>query len=495
VAAQLTAARSEAEADSVRAEASLAELQNRNASLEHVAAQQCSVSEQLARDKAALEQVIADLRNENSRLLGSAAVSEQQLRAIEQSTTWRATALLRAVAARLPQPARRNLRRAARAAYWVLTPHRIPTRFRASRELHRVVSPMPVAQGSENGAPSAAHPQEGLNNSKLAYSSPRQPREFGAELLPPEWLRRNDIVTEDPDFAHSIDEIIAFRDLLFLSGSAAHRQKRIVAVFVVFHNSVQRIAVTNRSQEPLRFDFRLALPEDQPDANIGAGFEFDDGSRFVVEVPYLESWRRDPYHRVFAEFQTMVRRIGRGQILEIGSRARSGNVHRDFIPDGMKYVGMDILDGPNVDVVADAHELSRHFAPETFDVAYSIAVFEHLLMPWKVTIELNKILKPGGFVFIATHQTFNLHEQPWDFWRFSDKAWHGLFNEFTGFEVVTAEMGERAYIVGSFLNGMTFKMDQSPAFLASTAICRKIGPCREDWHADLPSLVKSIYPH
>jgi hypothetical protein len=356
------------------------------------------------------------------------------------------------------------------------------------------VAPIDAVQGSGNRAPSEAHPRESRDGPKLNGSSQRQPREFGAEVLPPEWLRRDDAVTEDPEFTHSIDEIIAFRDLLFLSGSAVHKQKHIVAVFVIFHNSVQRIAVTSRSQEPLRFDFRLMLPEDQPDANIGVGFEFEEGSRFVVEVPYLESWRRDPYHRVFAEFQTMVRQVGHGQILEIGSRARSGNVYRDFIPDGMKYVGMDILEGPNVDVVGDAHELSRHFAPGTFDAAYSIAVFEHLLMPWKVTIELNKILKPGGFVFIATHQTFNLHEQPWDFWRFSDKAWHGLFNKFTGFEVVTAEMGEPAYIVGSFLNGMTFKMDQGPAFMASTAICRKIGPCREDWQADLPSLVKSIYP-
>ena len=54
--------------------------------------------------------------------------------AIEQSTTWRATTGLRAMAERLPQPVRRNLRRAARAAYWVLIRHRMPSRLRFLRE-------------------------------------------------------------------------------------------------------------------------------------------------------------------------------------------------------------------------------------------------------------------------------------------------------------------------------------------------------------------------
>jgi hypothetical protein len=239
---------------------------------------------------------------------------------------------------------------------------------------------------------------------------------------------------------------------------------------------------------------RLTLPKDQPDSNIHVGFEFNDGARFVVEAPYRQSWERDPYHKTFRHFQKMVRQRGHGQILEIGSRARSGNVYRDFIPAEMAYVGLDILDGPNVDVVGDAHELSRHFAPDTFDAAYSIAVFEHLLMPWKAAVELNKVMKVGAIVFIQSHQTFPLHEQPWDFWRFSDRAWHAIFNRFTGFEIVETGLGEPAYVVGSFLNPMTYRMDSAPAYMSSTVICRKIGDCLEQWNADLLSLTDTPYP-
>jgi SAM-dependent methyltransferase len=460
----LEAAKAVSEAARIRAEAVLSETEER-ARTAKAEGELCRITiEQLRCNQAALEQAIADLQTDNHRL-----------RAIEQSTTWRTTAALRRIAARLPEPVRHNLRRAATATSWALKPHGIP----AHRSLRR--------EGLQ---------QDSLSSPSIAVAEsvnkPASPQMF----LPPDWLNRGPIVTEDEGFTCSIDEIIAFRDILFLSGSAEHRDRRqIVAVFVVFHNSVQRISTGCEPGKPLRFDFRLTLPPDQPNADIKVGFEFQNGVRFCVETPFRQSWLRDPYFRVFQKFVEGLREINQGQILEIGSRARSGNVYREFVPEAMKYVGMDIVEGPNVDVIGDAHELSRYFAPESFDAVYSIAVFEHLLMPWKVAIELNKILKSGGIAYLSSPQTFNVHEEPWDFFRFSDKAWHALFNKFTGFEIIDAAMGERAYIVGSFLNGMTYRMDRAPAFLNSTVFCRKIGPCNEQWHADLPSLVDSFYPH
>ena len=481
----------EVDAARIRAEAAAAELQAGRATLERRIAQQSRIAGDLASDKAVLEQTVADLRDEHRRALNEA----ERLRDIEQSTTWQATSVLRGAAGRLPQPVRRNLRRAARAAYWALTPHRLPARVRFLRERHQASVPAsaaaPSGHNSQGSLSPVAPPLENWMQS-IGLSWPtRRPK---LQVFPADWLTRGPVAIEDADFSYSIDEFIAFRDMLFLSGSADHKQKQIVAAFVVFHGAVQRISMKASDRQPLRFDLRLTVPAEQPDSRIRVGFEFADGSRFLIETPYRQSWAEAPSHQVFQNFQAMVRQIERGQILEIGSRARSGTLYREFLPAGMSYVGLDILDGPNVDVVGDAHELSRHFAPETFDAAYSIAVFEHLLMPWKAAIELNKVLKPGGVAFIASHQTFNLHEVPWDFWRFSDKAWHALFNKFTGFEILEVQMGERAYIVGGFLNPMTWLMDRAPAFMASTVICRKIGPCAEQWRADLPSLVDSVYP-
>jgi len=69
----------------------------------------------------------------------NAALRERvrELEAIERSTAWRATQMLRVAAAGLPEPVRRNLRRAAKAAYWAVTPHRMPARIRFLRNRGR----------------------------------------------------------------------------------------------------------------------------------------------------------------------------------------------------------------------------------------------------------------------------------------------------------------------------------------------------------------------
>jgi GT2 family glycosyltransferase/glycosyltransferase involved in cell wall biosynthesis len=64
-----------------------------------------------------------------------AAQLEHQIESFQQSTTWRLTWPVRAVATRLPPPLRRMARRALKAAYWAATPTRIPARLRARNAL------------------------------------------------------------------------------------------------------------------------------------------------------------------------------------------------------------------------------------------------------------------------------------------------------------------------------------------------------------------------
>jgi hypothetical protein len=40
-------------------------------------------------------------------------------------------------------------------------------------------------------------------------------------------------------------------------------------------------------------------------------------------------------------------------------------------------------------------------------------------MPWKAVIEIIKVMSPGGLIFTQPHQTWPIHETPWDYWRFS----------------------------------------------------------------------------
>jgi SAM-dependent methyltransferase len=136
------------------------------------------------------------------------------------------------------------------------------------------------------------------------------------------------------------------------------------------------------------------------------------------------------------------------RILEVGSREVTGksDARRRFA--NAEYVGFDFYPGPNVDVVGDAHRLSQYFGDQKFDIIYSSAVFEHFAMPWLVAIEIAKLLKPGGIVFIETHFSFGSHERPWHFFQFSDMALKVLFSPALGFECI--EAGASNPIVGRF---------------------------------------------
>lgn len=132
------------------------------------------------------------------------------------------------------------------------------------------------------------------------------------------------------------------------------------------------------------------------------------------------------------DFIAEVNKTPGSRILEIGSRDIS---RKDQFTNYGEYVGFDIHPGNFVDVVGDAHRLSDYFPPDHFDAVYCISVFEHLAMPWKAVTEINKVLKPGGRLLIATHPTYPPHAQPWDFWRFSRSAFSVLLNRNTGFEI------------------------------------------------------------
>ena len=89
------------------------------------------------------------------------------------------------------------------------------------------------------------------------------------------------------------------------------------------------------------------------------------------------------------------------EVLEVGSRRDTSDYFRDLF-ENAEYTGFDYYSGENVDVVGDAHRLSTYF-DKKFDLIFSSAVFEHLAMPWQVSLEMIKLLKPGGYVFVETH--------------------------------------------------------------------------------------------
>ena len=195
-------------------------------------------------------------------------------------------------------------------------------------------------------------------------------------------------------------------------------------------------------------------------------------------------------HGLFGLFAAEVRENG-GRLLEIGARARSGGTVRDLFGADVEYIGLDITDGPNVSIVADAHHLSQAIT-DPVDYVCSISTFEHLMMPWKVVLEINKVLKPGGRVFSHSHQAWPLHDTPFDYFRFSEEAWHGLFNEHTGFRVLETRSGHMISMSAIYNSGGPFDtLEHSLAPGMTVCLAEKISDPLVCWDAPM-SAVRDI---
>lgn len=217
-----------------------------------------------------------------------------------------------------------------------------------------------------------------------------------------------------------------------------------------------------------------------------------DGSR--LEQPLSAADPHDPVLVLVNRFFDEIHQCSNGHMLEIGSRNRTGAMWRERLPAAWQYTGFDILEGENVDVVGDAHEASSFLPRNQFDAVMSFAVFEHLLMPWKAVIEMNRVMKPGAIGIILAPQTWPLHEEPCDYFRFSRHSWKALLNRATGFEIIKAVDGCDAYIVAKVHNLATSFGEFYTGALMSAVFFRKTGETNLDWPVSLSSLGDDLYP-
>jgi len=181
------------------------------------------------------------------------------------------------------------------------------------------------------------------------------------------------------------------------------------------------------------------------------------------------------------------------RMLDIGGRARSGISRKNDYP-GKTVVVADIMPAPDVDILVDVHEISKH-VDEKFDAFTSIAVFEHLLMPWKAAIEINKVLRMGAVGLVVTHQTVGIHEVPWDFYRYSNTSWKGIFNQYTGFEIIDAGMTTPTMIIPVRWQKQYQNTERAMGYMTSSVVVKKVSEPILDWPVPISSVTADMYPH
>jgi len=125
------------------------------------------------------------------------------------------------------------------------------------------------------------------------------------------------------------------------------------------------------------------------------------------------------------------------RILDVGSYDVNGSYRPIFDRPGWHYAGADVAPGPNVDVVL--REPYRWDLPDAgYDVVISGQAFEHIQFFWLTWLEMVRVLKPGGLIFLLAPGSGPEHRYPVDCWRFYRDGMRAL-GDYGDVEVLEAE--------------------------------------------------------
>ena len=260
-------------------------------------------------------------------------------------------------------------------------------------------------------------------------------------------------------------------------------------------SNVQKINIVTNGLSPIKCDFDLqCLFEEICDAK-GIELTFVLHNNEALTISLDEAIRKLPVEpdNISDKFIEYTQQEKVKNILDIGGRARSGILHSSDYP-GKSVTVIDIVPDDGVDIVCDAHEISKKLINNYFDAVRCSAVFEHIIMPWKVAVEMNRVMRHGAVAMVRTHQTIGMHDMPWDYYRYSDTAWHGIFNRHTGFEIIATRLADPMFIIPFQWRERFLYVEKTAGFESSSVLIKKISEATVDWPLTSEDVVQDYYP-
>lgn len=106
------------------------------------------------------------------------------------------------------------------------------------------------------------------------------------------------------------------------------------------------------------------------------------------------------------------------EVLDVGSYDVNGCYKQIFTECGHKYTGLDMENGPNVDICPDSPYIWKEIDEDTYDVVISGQALEHIEFFWATMEEIIRVTKDEGLICVIVPNGFEEHRYPVDCWRF-----------------------------------------------------------------------------
>ena len=159
----------------------------------------------------------------------------------------------------------------------------------------------------------------------------------------------------------------------------------------------------------------------------------------------------EPYFLTFSALNAELLQIAplaSGKLLDIGC---GNKPYQRMLENVDAYIGCDIVQSSQnkVDVMSSA--MSLPFCTESFDTVFSSQVIEHVEDHQALCDETYRVLKAGGYFLLTGPMYWHLHEEPYDFFRFTKHGFRHVLEK-SGFELVKmASNGGKWAVLGQVL--------------------------------------------
>jgi SAM-dependent methyltransferase len=172
-----------------------------------------------------------------------------------------------------------------------------------------------------------------------------------------------------------------------------------------------------------------------------------------------------PYHK---SLKLALVKNARGRLLDIGCGNKP--YQSTVAPYIDEYIGCDIVQSSKncVDILSPANNIPLD--AESFDTVISTQTIEHVEDHQGLINEAYRLLKTGGYLILSGPMYWPLHEEPYDFFRFTKYGFKYILEK-AGFSIVNIEAngGKWAVAGQAFLHALYPQINNVSGIKGKTA--------------------------